>query len=177
MKKLITQFHATPSEMAEYLERLRIDMPCSLALIGNRLPILYAKSEPVDFQSKIDDAGDVRIVLSSKGDMVWADSPNKLLDANPNCLVMDIGKRDSDGLEESCLSARIDPEDDAALQLAAFAFSQLKKITKAGAVAVNPSNGAEAAMRTHRFTKGAKVLFDEGGRMKPVGGNAIIKLI
>jgi hypothetical protein len=165
MKKLITQFHATPSEMAEYLERLRIDMPCSLALIGNRLPILYAKSEPVDFQSKIDDAGDVRIVLSSKGDMVWADSPNKLLDANPNCLVMDIGKRDSDGLEESCL------------QLAAFAFSQLKKITKAGAVAVNPSNGAEAAMRTHRFTKGAKVLFDEGGRMKPVGGNAIIKLI
>ena len=47
----------------------------------------------------------------------------------------------------------------------------------AGVVAVNPHTEAEANIKNHRYTNGAKAFYAQGGRISPVAGGAYLKIL
>lgn len=102
-----------------------------------------------------------------------ATSPNNFYDLNQGTIGLHIGRLTEQGLKESALAFMSDDKDKVAI--ANKVASKLKKLTKAGAIAVNPVNGAEANARSHRYTSGAKALYDEGIKILPVAGNSFFK--
>jgi len=170
MKRFLSQFHAKPEELFQFLTNLREEVGCSLAIIGWQpfsLKIID-KFEVIDPNFfKTDNKRSLRIALSSNR-LVSAESERSFFDRNSNFVTLDIGCLSPDGLEESALSFGSD--EDEAIIFAKKAFSKLKKITSAGVVAVNPATGAECRDRNHRYSLGAKELFESGIKMKSLGG-------
>jgi hypothetical protein len=171
MKRSLTQFQATPEELIDFLCCLRGQLSFSLAIIGWKpfALTLINKSDDFDFAklADVENKFSMRIALSCREPLVAADSEGLFYDNNPGCVTIDIGKYSEDGLDESALS--FGSSDDDSIVFAKKVFSKLKKITTAGAVAVNPDTGAEGWIRTHRYTQGAKDLFDRGVKMKSLG--------
>lgn len=170
MKRFLSQFHAKPEELYQFIADLRDDVGCSLAIIGWQPFSLNIIDESEEIDPNIFKTGNERFlrIALSNNQLVLAESEGSFFDRNPNVVTLDIGRLSPDGLEESALSFGSDEDD--AIVFAKKAFSKLKKITSAGVVAVNPSTGAEGRVRTHRYTLGAKELFERGITMKSLGG-------
>lgn len=170
MKRFLTQFHAKPEELFLFIANLREELGCSLAIIGWQPFSLKIIDKSEEFDPNIlktDNLHYLRIALSIN-QLVLAESEGRFYDLNPNFVTLDVGRLSPDGLEESALSFGSD--DDEAIVFAKKAFFKLKKITSAGVVAVNPITQAEGRVRTHRYTPGAKELFESGVTMKSLGG-------
>jgi len=103
-----------------------------------------------------------------------ATSPNNFYDLNQGTIGLHIGRLSEQGLKESALAFMSDDKEKAAI--ATKVASKLKRLTKAGAIVVNPINGAEANARSHRYTSGAKALYDDGVKILRVAGNSFFKL-
>lgn len=177
MKKVLFQFHATPDELIHFLNGLRQEISFSTGFMkGSPFEVtLFHKSDAVDFRKMIEVDKGGRVILSISEALCSAESPNRFFDSNPDCLVLDVGQHCSGVLAESALSGFF--EDALALVFAKNVVSRLKKITKAGVIAVNPDNGAEANIKNHRYTDGAKTLYEEGCRISPIAGKAYLKII
>jgi hypothetical protein len=93
---------------------------------------------------------------------------------NPDTVILNIGVVTPAGLEESCLSMRT--ENESVKKLGNSIARMLKKITKAGATAVNPITGATAPSGTHRYSEGAVVLERAGVKILPVAGGNLYRL-
>jgi hypothetical protein len=173
MADILIQFHALPEELVALAQACIRDLalhgvamryfPFAAAEISNQqLPALFAEGAWR------------RLALTTTPPSLPAASALKFEDQNPDCLIIDIGRRTSRGLEESSISART--SDERAFGAWRQVAKRLKAITQAGAVAVNPDTGATAKVRNHRFTKGAKALENEGVAILPLAGGCVLRL-
>lgn len=173
MKKIMIQFHATTEELVEYVDLIRSEFGLVVTLmVLNPFSVKKVEGELLVDVFGIND--NIRIIFTSKEPSMGASSPNNFYDLNPGTIGLHIGRFTEQGLEESALAFMSDDKEKAAT--AKKIASRLKKITKAGAIAVNPVNGAEANARSHRYTVGAKSMYDDGVKMLPVAGNSFFKL-
>ncbi len=173
MRKIMIQFHATPDELIDYLNSISSEFnlimimmvlrPFTMKVIENELSLDMLSLD-----------NDIRIILTKERPNMDTSSPNKFYDLNPGTINLDVGRLDSIGLQESALSFMSDEK--GKIVIADKLAAKLKKITKAGAVVVNPVTGAEANARSHRYTQGAKSKYDQGIRILPIAGNCIFKL-
>lgn len=176
MKSLLIQFHAESNEIIGFIKSISRELGLTIALIVLRpfklRPI--ENLEDVDEILSFGEKADLRIAMKNGELDLEAKSPNHFLDLNPDCIMLDIGCFTGATLNESSLSFRSD--DMEAIRIANKVANKLKKLTKAGAIAVNPDTGAEAMIRTHRYTAGAKRKYDEGVKILPVAGKSLFKL-
>lgn len=176
MKSISIQFHATTEELVNFIVSVSSELGLIITMMILKpfnLKVIEGNLTLSDLASKLKE-GDLRLVLNVGRPCIESTSPNRFLDENPGSIVLDIGSLSALGLKESALSFMSDEKDK--ISIANKVASQLKKITRTGAVAVNPVNGAEAKIRSHRFTEGAKLKYDEGIKILPVAGNSLYKL-
>lgn len=173
MKKIMIQFHSTLEELAEYINSISSELGLFVTIMIIRPFALREADGKLSIEAMNVDA-DIRIILTAERPSIDASSPNNFYDLNPSTIGLHIGRLTEQGLKESALAFMSDDKEKAAI--ANKVASKLKKLTKAGAIAVNPVNGAEAHARSHRYTEGAKVLHDEGVKILPVAGNSFFKL-
>lgn len=173
MADVLIQFHALLDELAVFLVGVLDDLDVHVTA----LRFQPFRAEPVgkdDIELALRDPAVRELVLT-------LDPPgHAVLDAaafasrNPSALRLDLGRRSERGLGESCLSART--KDERALEVWKQIARKLRRITLAGALAMNPATGATSRLRSHRFTAGAKALHDDGVAMLPVAGGAVLRL-
>ncbi|MDP5189635.1 hypothetical protein [Rheinheimera baltica] len=173
MKKIMIQFHATLEELVEYINLVNSELglfvtvmvlrPFTLREIGGKLSAEELKAD-----------GDIRTIFTAQKPSLDASSPNNFYDLNQGAIGLHIGRLTEQGLKESALAFMSNDKEKVAI--ANKIASRLKKLTKAGAIAVNPVNGAEASARSHRYTDGAKALYDDGVKILPLAGNNFFKL-
>lgn len=173
MKKIMIQFHATLEELIEYLNSVNTEFGLIMTMMALR-PFALKAIEGALSVSDFELDSDVRLILTKGKPNAYASSPNNFYDLNPGAVDLDVGRLTEQGLKESALAFMSDDEEKIAI--ANKLASRLKKITKAGAIAVNPVNGAEANSRSHRYTEGAKAMYDEGIKILPVAGSVFFKL-
>ncbi|KZN66403.1 hypothetical protein [Pseudoalteromonas luteoviolacea] len=176
MKSISIQFHATTEEIFNFVASVSSELGLIITMMILKpfnLERVEGEFSLCNLNAKLEE-GDLRLVLNTNSPCLESKSPNSFLDENPGSIVIDIGSLSSLGLQESALSFISDEK--AKISVANKVASRLKNITKTGAVAVNPVNGAEAKIRSHRFTEGAKLKYDEGIKILPVAGNSLYKL-
>lgn len=173
MKKIMIQFHATIEELVEYVNIVRSEFELVVTLMILR-PFAIREIEGDLSVEDLNVDSDIRIIFTSWVPSLGASSPNNFYDLNPGTIGLHIGQLTEQRLKESALAFISDDEEKAAI--ANKLASRLKKITKAGAIAVNPINGAESNARSHRYTAGAKAMYDNGIKILPVAGNSFFKL-
>lgn len=163
------QFHGTTDEIIAFAEKWMAEF--AIGAIAVRFPPFSASLvQRANIGSAIACPEVRRIIFTEDPPAVLASNENQLLDENAGAMVLDIGRLDSRGLFESCLSTA------GASRTWGMAAQQLKKNTMAGAVAVNPKTGASARFRAHRYTIGAKDLAATGTPIRPIAGTALFKL-
>lgn len=176
MKSLLVQFHAVPEEILDFVKSVSRD----LGLVVVVMVLKPFKIELIDNLDKLEEIlaqkreADIRIALKAGEIDLTAKSPNNFFDLNSDCITVDIGTLSARALNESSLSFQSDSTE--AFRTANKVANKLKKFTKSGAIAVNPDTGAEAKIRSHRYTEMAKQKYDEGIKILPVAGKNLFKL-
>lgn len=174
--RIIIQFHAVAEEIVTYLNSVSSELSLIMTVMILRpfaLREINSELSLGDLMLRTSDT-DIRIILTKGRPNIMANSPNQFFDLNPGVISIDIGSLTERGLQESALSFGSDDKEKIAI--ANKIASKLKKITKAGVVAVNPISGAAAAVRSHRYTEGAKAMYDGGVKILPVAGHCVYKL-
>lgn len=173
MKKIMIQFHSTLEELVEYLNSVSSELGLFITVMVLR-PFALREIDGELSVEELNVDGDIRIIFTVQKPSMDASSPNNFYDLNQGAIGLHIGRLTEQGLKESTLAFMSDDKEKAAI--ANKVASKLKKLTKAGAIAVNPVNGAEASARSHRYTEGAKALYHEGVKILPIAGNSFFKL-
>ena len=174
MKKIMIQFHATFGELVEYINSVSSELEMFMTVMILR-PFTLREINGELSVEELNVDGDIRIILTAQNPSVDASSPNNFYDLNQGTIGLHIGRLTEQGLKESALAFMSDDKEKAAI--ANKVASRLKNLTKAGAIAVNPVNGAEASVRSHRYTEGAKAMYDDGMKILPLAGNNFFKLV
>ncbi|MEM6274501.1 MAG: hypothetical protein AAF735_04595 [Myxococcota bacterium] len=170
MADILIQFHALIDELNVFVRDALEEIPASVTAL-RFWPFEAVRVEVDDVEAVLRDV-DVREIAFTLGPpKLPVENSNEFLDRNTSALRLDIGRLSEQGLHESCLSART--TDERSLEAWRKFTRRLRKMTNAGAVAVNPVTGATAMAKNHRYTLGAKALSDEGVTIKPVGGNVL----
>lgn len=163
------QFHATMDELLEFVHGCVADYELRIAGIKEH-PFRAFPVVPSDLDSVFRDETVSRLALALTPLFVQAETFLKFSDRNPDAFILDIGRLVDGGLKESCLSARTSRGDELATWRKVA--NRLRKISRTGAVAVNPKTGASVHVNDHRFTEGALTLQRNGVVMLPVAGTA-----
>lgn len=97
-----------------------------------------------------------------------------LVQANPGCLILQLGQQVDDGLRESLVGAVSD--DPADLVLWRRLIARARRSMRSGAEVINPVTGASVTNRSHRYTDEAFALQSAGVAMLAVAGWVIYRL-
>ena len=169
---ILIQFHAVLEDLTEFVRDVTDEIPVHVTAF--RFPPFRATQVDVsDLELTMQDTA-VRELALTLEPALPAETASDFAEQNPSALRLDIGRLSEQGLRESCLSVRT-TDDSAILQWKRVA-QRLRKLTQAGAVAVNPVTGAKSSLRNHRFTPRAKQLDDDGVVIRPVAGSALLHL-
>lgn len=173
------QFHATPSEIVEVLAQFRAKFACNVAV--TTFPVetvrIYETLEEVDWQEIIKLASDIKkgaSVYLSKKSFNPPPSSRYFLGYNLGSLVVDLGKMVNLSLQESSIGCKSENPDD--LVFAKKAINLFRKITNTGAYVFNPEEDGDSFYKNHRYSQGAKDLYDKGYEIKPIAGCLRYKL-
>jgi len=176
MKSILIQLHATLEEIIAYLNAARTELGLSLTMMILKpfnLKEIDGDISQEDFEPYRGEIY-IRFFLTKDKPNMVASSPNKFSDLNPSAIALNVGQLSERGIKESSLSFRSNDKDDIAI--ANKLAGKLKRITKSGVIAVDPISGSEANVRSHRYTLGAKIKYDEGIKILPIAGSCYLKL-
>jgi RHS repeat-associated protein len=174
MADISIQFHALPEELLPlvkgWVERYQ------LRVAGMRSFPFHVREFTADQLSELFHVDSPYKRLTFTLDKPFLEVANEVafMKKNPAHLRLDIGKRHEKGLEQAWLSSRT--EDRGALSIWNQIAKHLKAVTNKGVTAINARTGASAAMRSFRYTPGAKELEEAGAPMLPPAGTSILKL-
>ena len=169
MADISVQFHCLPDELIlpvfSFVNEVRAHV------VAIRLQpfdaVLVAAS---DLSKALHDPAVRRIVFTAESPVLGAKAMSAFLDQNPGALMLDLGRRIDAGLKESWLTSRTDNP----VLLASWRklLKQVRFLTRAGAIALNPQTGATSRLKDHRYSVGAKLLESQGVPMLPAAGTA-----
>jgi len=168
MPKNNVQFHANPTETISLIKDFAKEYNLHIVIIE-----LYP-SFIVNLLNDVGDIENVSICLTNRFCLyinkpdTTANSYLDFLDRNPDCLSVTVGKFTDNQLEESLLATQT--EDSEYLKIWKKVLKKFTSVTLSGAWVVNPNNGTKVFYKQHRYTEGAKKLFDDGVKIIPVAG-------
>jgi len=154
MASFSIQFHATLNELIDFVAAWmsRFDAHASAIYLPFRVESISAQAV-----SEVLSRPEVRSVMFTEPPAnLSAANENELLDNNTGCLLLDIGRVQERGLEESCLNTM------SASGTWRKIANDLKRQTSAGAIGAHEITGAVAHYRNRRFTAGARALSEQG---------------
>lgn len=172
MADISLQFHCLPDELILSVSSFVNEVRAHTVAIRFQPfeAVLIAASD----LSRALQAPDVRrIVFTADSPVLGATAMNAFLDQNPGALLLDLGRQTDAGLKESWLASRTDNP----VLLASWRklVKQVRSLTRAGAIAVNPQTGATSRLKDHRYSAGAKLLESQGIAMLPAAGTARLR--
>jgi hypothetical protein len=174
MADISIQFHAMPEELHVFVRQILVDFDLHVVSLIYRpfavselseaqLDECFSGQAPIKgfcFMIEFYFTIDVPILLSINE----LDFRKK----NRDALRLNVGALGEDGLRESWMSART--ENITALAVWKKIARRLKRITFPGATGVQPSTGATAPVKNHRFSEGAKRLDASGVSLLTITG-------
>lgn len=173
MADISIQFHSLPSELAPFIKKCASEM--HLHIIGISFqPFSARELVGKEIDNVVLDASCTRFLFAETLPSFPIASVHDIADAIPGGLYLDVGKIDFESLGESWLACRTgnDPMNPKWKKIASW----LRGNTTAGAVAVSPLTGASSQLRNHRYSAGAKELYDRGFQIRPAAGNSLLQL-
>jgi hypothetical protein len=168
-----SQFHALPEELVQFVREQVAEFGLRVATVRH-FPYRMEELDTKDLLEAFADPTVYSLVLAVPPLVAPVNDLNDLLQKNPGALLLDIGRRTENGLRESWIRARASAPD--VVKVWKKIFSRFKRVTRAGATAINPATGATSRARDHRYTEGAMALNREGVAMLPMAGTAILRL-
>jgi hypothetical protein len=167
------QFHALPSEIAPLIKDLIDEL--GWHCIGVRYQPFGARELlPEEIIREIVDGPYFRVLLTPDAPTHPFDSPQQLNESIPDAVVLNIGREGPDGLDESFLSCRT--YDSSIASACEQLAKRLRAITHAGARGVSPT-GEEQWYAGHRYTEGARQLYERGVPIRPMAGEVRMELV
>ncbi len=172
MKKIMIQFHATLEELVDFINSTSSELNLNIAII-TLSPFSLEKVNNELSVEQIQPNKTLRIIFTDEKAIIDTFLSNRSYDLSSGITELRIGHLTKEGLNESALAFMCNNAYKASI--ANKLALKLKKITKAGAIAVNPVNGAEASIRNHRYTDGARAIYHEGIKILPIAGHSFLK--
>jgi hypothetical protein len=167
------QFHALPQELLPLVREWVTEFGLN-AVALKFSPFELKQVAPEELETVFaDDSPYAEIVLTLAKPSLQASHQMDFADKNPGALHVGIKRIGAEGLRQTFISARTnDPRSVATWKEAA---NRLRKVTKAGVIAVSPDTGARSYNRTSRYTAGAESMASLGVAMLPIGGGVTLK--
>lgn len=172
MADISIQFHALPEETIPVVGAFIDDLRPHVLCIGFP-PFEVWQIDRSQIAEAMQDENVRRIALVLGKPIPTAGTMSQLLERNPDALILDIGRKGGEGLKESWLTASTSNAE--ALKAWRKLAKIIRSMTKTGAIAVNPSTGATAKLKDHRFSDGAMRLDAKGVPMLPAAGTSRLR--
>lgn len=172
MKRTRLQLHITPQEVTDLANSIKKEFELYMVIM-NYQPFSVKEKEDI-FLKDIAENG-CRILFSQTIPSLEANTSLQFIDNN-NCFIgIEVGKNSSTELEESSIFCVA--ESGAKLKISKRILNRLKKQIQKGAVINNPNVLTTQLSTKHKFTLGAKQLYDTGVKMSSIGGGIYYELI
>lgn len=172
------QFHGLLDEIVEFANDVASEYSLCAVLIFEEIKngtLVKENLTSADIENRGDKRTVNRVLLVKSSEAKSLDlSIKALLKPNASVVSITIGAHAPEGLHESSLSSMCD--DEVSIAIAKKVATKIKKITESGAIAVSLDNVEQSNARTHRYTSGAKKLYEQGVKILPVLGNYTFKL-
>jgi hypothetical protein len=166
------QFHAAPDEILEFVDGCASNIELFVVFIWTdrefRVRSLPTPRERADAVSEHGVPRFVRLTLHSPSLDVRSDA--EFVQKNPGCFLIEIGAEAPDSLGESFAGYRT--TDEKASKAWSRLAGRLRRMTTAGAVAVNAKTKEQGAVGTHRYTQKAAEKAQAGVRLWALGGQS-----
>lgn len=169
MSKIGMNFHTTQLEVFELIKKVMSEF--DLTVITIKLFPNFER-ELISFE-EIDEKKDhiftsEMIVFCKKKPMEISTNYAVFLEQTKGNLVLQIGEQTEEFIKESTMGTIV--EDSEMLKLWKKVIIKLKKEMKNGVWVLNPHKGVGRFYKDHYYTKGAKVAYLNGCRIKPIAG-------
>ena len=171
MTDISIQFHATPTEIAQFVSEFTDDFELSVTCV-KLMPFEARSISRQQIESTLSDERCWRLAFTQSEPVVDAINLDMFEERNPGNLMLEIGRKTHQGLKQSWLCCRV--FDRKQLNAWRKIAKQLNAITQSGAYAVNPTTGAKARFTKYRYTEGARELQLKGIKMLAFAGNSQI---
>lgn len=172
MTTINIQFHALPEEVTTFAKQCMEDF--NLYAVAMRYFPFEAVEVGVDEMVGLTDVTppyrELTLTLTKPLLLVKNDSDFK--ERTPNRVRILLEQIKPEGLRQIALSAQTD--DAEVLPVWKEIASRLKKLTRAGVIALNPDTGAASPARMFRYTPGAEVTASGGIPMLPIAGGNLL---
>jgi hypothetical protein len=173
MADISIQFHALPRELLsmakDWINQFHLRVVAvkfnpfeAVEINGEQLDRIFADVSPYS-----------ELAFLTQTPVLPAMSSRDFFDKNPEKLRLDIGRRTDRGLEQSWLTSRAQNLEVTAIWKGIA--RDLKKITHAGVVAINPETRAAAKISSYRYTDGARLASSTGVPILPPAGTALLR--
>lgn len=159
MKKITIQFHATFDEVSCYASDMATRFNLFATLVKRNPFSIHTLQKESDFFETSNESR-LAIFLTQKSPNINANSFIEFRNAHSGSVNIEVGLVTPQGLKESFFSFM--SEDEGEIKIASTLARELKKRTKSAPISFNIVTGAESIARTHRYTQGAKNLYDNG---------------
>lgn len=171
MKKTVVQLHATPNELIAFANIIKEEFELNMVLMKFR-PF---KLEELEYLSSNNiNIGDDFIFFTKDKPDISAKSQLDFFDINNGVIKLRIDRLSKTELKESSLSFVSETEDE--IKRARKIATKLKKLTLMGAKIIDPKTKIEYKYPKHRYTLGAKELYDKGIKIVALGGGNFLEL-
>lgn len=162
------ELHALPDEIADVLVPFAHEERAYFTII--RYPPFQASSCAIEGLYEALRLTEVTTLLVSFREIILRPETTMkaIWEQSPDLLKWEIGRIAANSLGESWISARSD--DATVLKRWRKLLNSLRKVTKAGASAVDPRSGASRWYQAHRYSPRAKALQARGYEMLPLAG-------
>jgi hypothetical protein len=173
MADISVQFHALPRELLsmvkDWIDQFNLRVVAmkfhpfeAVEIDGEQLDRIFADVSPYR-----------ELAFLTQTPVLPATSNEDFFDKNPDKLRLDIGRKTDRGLEQSWLTSRTQNLEVSAIWKG-FA-RDLKKVTHAGVVAINPETRAAVKISSYRYTDGAQLAASTGVPILPPAGTARLR--
>jgi hypothetical protein len=161
MAELMVRFHATPAELADWLQVLMAGGGVSVTAVRFG-PFGVAPVGAADLADVLADGRVRRLAVTPGQPLLAVERHSGFLAANPAALLIDVGRREPAGLRETWLTART-PE--------AAAMRRWRDFAATVQAATEPTSHPDSPT-TRRCTPAAAALAAHGVALLPVAGPA-----
>jgi hypothetical protein len=166
MAKFLTQFYATPDELAQFVTDTLEEY--GVHAIAEHSPFRTEAVTSNNASKALSQSSVWCVIFTETPAVLPATNEGELLDKNPGSLLLNIGKLSGRSLEESTLGTMI------ASPTWKRINSLLKGRTKAGMIGIQERTGGSAFYRNFRFTDGARALSEQGVALRPDAHSSIV---
>ena len=170
MTSINFQFHATLDDFCSFIDGI---LNCKEFQACGVFTFPVFGIEEIQGTIFENDIKKYNFIVISRHDIVFADKYYEFMKKQDNNLIITIGTNENNSIKESSISVfsefQIDPEWKKMI-------AKLKKNMLKGAWVINPNTNAKVYYKNHRYTFNAKVAYEKGVKIYPIGGWNIYKL-